>query len=360
MIKHGWDWTRGGLIERLTPEGTDHGTPFRRVMVHARQIYVFSTWASVTGDRVLSAHADRIFEYMTERFWDYEHGGWIEKVDLVGKASGFDKDLYAHAFALFGLGTYRDALERDQAAVWLDRTREVLDGHFRRADGSFSDRMSRTFEDLVPERRSQNPHMHLLEAALSLAGKGQGEAEADLARRLLELFRGAFHDAGNAVVLEHLGPDFAPHGTDGHRVEPGHHFEWAWLLDWASRILGETSYREMAMPILACGLSSGWDQNHGGVFDEVDRRDGGVLMSTKRIWPLLELIKALAVFPNSSAEVSLLGAVDLMLDRYLTDDGRWTERFNADWTPAEQTMPASTAYHISTALAELERAVSKE
>jgi mannose-6-phosphate isomerase len=241
----------------------------------------------------------------------------------------------------------------------LDRTREVLDGHFHRADGSFSDRMSRTFEDLVPERRSQNPHMHLLEAALSLAGKGQGEAEADLARRLLELFRGAFHDAGNAVVLEHLGLDFAPHGTDGHRVEPGHHFEWAWLLDWASRTLGETSYREMAMPILASGLSSGWDQDHGGVFDEVDRRDGGVLMSTKRIWPLLELIKALAVFPNSSAEVSLLGAVDLMLDRYLTDDGRWTERFNADWTPAEQTMPASTAYHISTALTELERVVSK-
>jgi mannose/cellobiose epimerase-like protein (N-acyl-D-glucosamine 2-epimerase family) len=363
MIKHGWDWERGGLIERLTRGGTDDDTPFRRVMVHARQLYVFSFWAAETGDIALTEHADRIFAFMTERFWDHRHGGWIEKVDLKGRAIGFDKDLYAHAFALFGLGSYQHGLARCEAGPWVSRSTEILEQRFLRTDGSFSDRMSREFHDLAPDRRSQNPHMHLLEAALSLAETGGREAHAGLARHLLRLFSRAFLDTDNGVVLEHLDSAFAPHPINGHQVEPGHHFEWAWLLDLASRALGEAEHRELALPILERGFTVGWDRDQGGVFDEVDRRTGQVLLSTKRIWPLLELLKALAVFsergpergPERGGDISLAGAIDLLLERYLSEDGRWTERFNADWSPADRTMPSSTAYHISMALSELER-----
>jgi mannose/cellobiose epimerase-like protein (N-acyl-D-glucosamine 2-epimerase family) len=359
LIEHGWDWSRHGLIERLTPDGTDAGTPFRRVMVHARQLYVFSAWGASTGDAALAGHADRIFGYMIDRFWDREEGGWIEKVDWDGAAIGFDKDLYAHAFALFGLGSYHHALGREEARTWIERSTEILNRRFSRADGSFRDRMTRNFDDMAPGRRSQNPHMHLLEAVLSLKAAGS-KSHGDLARRLLELFTRAFHDARDNVVLEHLDADFAPHPVDGHRLEPGHHFEWAWLLDWASGTLDEPAHRAIARPILERGLALGWDHARGGIFDEVDRRSGGVLAPTKRIWPLLELIKALAVFPGACDTVSLTQALDLLLERYLAEDGRWTERFNADWSPADQTMPSSTAYHISMALAELERVVGRK
>ena len=358
LVEHGWDWARGGLIERLAPDGTDDGTPFRRVMVHARQLYVFSTWGASTGDPALGDHADRIFAYMTERFWDHQDGGWIEKVDLDGVAVGHDKDLYAHAFALFGLGAYRHALGRTEAQVWIDRSTEVLERRFSRADGSFADRMSRRFNDLAADRRSQNPHMHLLEAALSLDAAGT-PGHGELARRLLGLFSRGFHAAAESVVLEHLDQDLVPHPVDGHRVEPGHHFEWAWLLEWASRSLCEPAHRATGRPILERGLALGWDRAHGGVYDEVDRRGGAVLAATKRVWPVCELIKALAVFPGVSDEISLVQAADLLLERYLAEDGRWTERFNADWSPADQTLPSSTAYHISMALTELERVVGR-
>ncbi len=356
LIDRGWDWKRDGLIERVDAEGADTGTPFRRVMVHARQLYVFSAWGARTGDADLTAHADRIFAYMTGHFWDHEAGGWIEKVGLDGAVSGTDKDLYAHAFALFGLGRYCRALDRRDAAVWIDRTAEVLERHFRRPDGSYSDRMDRNFADLAAGRRSQNPHMHLLEAALSLAE--MDPVFADLARRLIALFKQSFLEAQRDAVLEHLDGTFAPHPVDGNRVEPGHHFEWAWMLDWASRALGDPGYRELAPPILGRGLTLGWDGTKGAVFDEVDLGTGSILLSTKRIWPLLELIKALLVLPNPSRAVDPAGALGLLLERYLGEDGRWTERYNADWTPADRTMPSSTAYHLSMTLEELERIVA--
>jgi len=179
-----------------------------------------------------------------------------------------------------------------------------------------------------------------------------------LAERLLALFARAFHASGDNAVLEHLNARFEPHPVDGHRVEPGHHFEWAWLLDWASRVLAKADYRETGAPILERGLATGWDARHAGVFDEIDRAGGAVLLSTKRIWPLLELIKALLVFPDPSAEVDAARALDLLLEKYLAEDGRWTERFNADWSPADARMPSSTLYHMSMALTELERTSS--
>ena len=366
LIEHGWDHRRGGLVERLLADGSSaEAPPYRRMMVHARQLYVFATWGGKTGAPALIAHADRIYSYLTERFWDHQEAGWIEKVDLEGAPQGLEKDLYAHAFALFGLAAYHHTLGRQMAAVWIDRSFEVLQQRFLRADGSYSDRMSRNFNDLSEERRSQNPHMHLLEAALSLANGSNSAAHADCARNLLALFEDHFLDKVGSVVLEHLDAGFHPHKEDGHRLEPGHHYEWAWLLDWAARTLGDGRYRGLGPAILDNGLALGWDGSAGGVFDEVDRRSGAPIVSTKRIWPLLELIKALAVFPERAARpatvtgVTLEQATALFLERYLQPDGRWIERFNADWTPADQSMPSSSAYHISTALLELERAIAR-
>lgn len=374
LIEHGWDHRRGGLVERLLADRSSAEAPYRRVMLHARQLYVFSTWAGETGAPALIAHADRIYRYMTERFWDHEEAGWIEKVDLDGAPQGLNKDLYAHAFALFGLVAYRRALDRQAATVWIDRSFEVLQRRFRRADGSYSDLMSRNFSDLAADRRSQNPHMHLLEAVLSLATGSDATGHADCARNLLTLFEDHFLITADSVVLEHLDAGFQPHREHGHRLEPGHHYEWAWLLDWATRTLGDARYRALGPAILENGLALGWDDAAGGVFDEVDRRSGAAIVPTKRIWPLLELIKALAVFPERASgpvtrgpaggtggatAVTLEQATALLLERYLQPDGRWIERFNADWTPADQSMPSSSAYHISTALLELERTVAQ-
>jgi len=111
----------------------------------------------------------------------------------------------------------------------------------------------------------------------------------------------------------------------------------------------------MAAPILERGLSTGWDRRQAGIFDEIDRNTGAVLLSTKRIWPLLELIKALLVFPDASTTIDATRALDLLLERYLAEDGTWVERFNADWTAVDTRMPSSTPYHLSMALTELER-----
>jgi mannose-6-phosphate isomerase len=92
--------------------------------------------------------------------------------------------------------------------------------------------MSRTFEDLVPERRSQNPHMHLLEATLYLLENDrQNPRYLKLVNRLLNLFETKFLGNGNKLIREYLDQSFKPRLVNSFIIEPGHHYEWAWLLN---------------------------------------------------------------------------------------------------------------------------------
>ena len=107
--------------------------------------------------------------------------------------------------------------------------------------------------------------------------------------------------------------------------------------------------------MLERGLELGWDRKAGGVFDETDAVTGRILVATRRLWPVCELIKALAVNPAPARGPDLDQAVRLVAERYVAADGRWTERFGPDWTPVDRTMPASSLYHLAMAIAELEK-----
>lgn len=350
FARHGWDDGRGGLVERLEPGPTPDRTRFRRSMVHGRQLFVFSLWGGRLGERTFVEYADRIFGYLTDRFADRDCGGWHEKVDLGGGLLSADKVLYSHAFVLLGLAAYRHCRGGDDGGH-LDRTLDYIEARFRSGDGLYRVVLDREGRD-IGESVDQNPMMHLLEALLFLFERsGRPEALA-LAGRIVQRVRQCFLVDG--MILEHLGRDLRPHPDKGHLVEPGHQAEWAWLLNWYSVLAGTDEPRRAGRMLLENGLRVGWDSGHGGLFDQIDRTGGTVTMATKRLWPLGELIKAAAVFPDcvEPAGLGVDALVRLLCRRYLRADGTWSERLHRDMTVADPGMPASSCYHLSFALAE--------
>lgn len=76
-----------------------------------------------------------------------------------------------------------------------------------------------------------NAHMHLLEATLAWEEAGGDKAWTDLADRIVELALARFIDPGACLLREFVSEDRSPApGLDGSLVEPGHQFEWSWLL----------------------------------------------------------------------------------------------------------------------------------
>ncbi len=353
LAEQGWDKSYGGIIERLDANGSPTKENYRRVMVHARQLYVFAIWGTQIGETKYKELADDIFSYMIKYFWDEKNGGWFTKVSLDGEVTDSNKTLYSHAFVLFGLTKYFKALDRTEAIPWIVKSFEVIKQRFKRDDKSFSEELTADFVDISTNRRSQNPHMHLFESLLSLSETLDNKTYCAQLLELLTLCQGKFLDFDRSLVLEHLDETFCSRVDIGHLVEPGHHFEWSWLLNWYSLVFNDPRQREKGKALLKFGCQFGWDQDLMGVFDQINIYDLSASLHTKRLWPLLELIKSLTVFPDVDLTPSLATSMELLLEKYLLPNGHWIEKYNSDWSVADSTMPLSSGYHITMALQEL-------
>lgn len=342
----------GGAVEALTHDGRRAADePFIRVRVVARQIYVFSH-AAALGWRDGEALAARAFGFLAAR--RLPDGGWPRRLTRAGDVLDSTPDLYDIAFVLFALG-WRIRVAGDPEATRLAaETLSFLEARLRHPGG-------RGFLNASPSDgpRLQNPHMHLLEAAL-VCFDATGDARyARLAEELIDLFETRFFDPVSGSLGEYFDENWsrAP-GELGRHVEPGHMFEWAWILAQGERLLGGRRH-ELVRRLVETAERMGVDPASGLVVNLV-RDDGVPLDRGSRAWPNTERIKGwLALFELTGADPSgpVCAAAAAVFDHYLAhpEPGAWIDRIDADGRPVPGLVPASTFYHVFLAFAELIR-----
>lgn len=357
--RRGWDAARGGWHERLDAARAPVPVGFRRTMVCGRMMFLYSA-APVLGEPARDRRLARsTLEFARDRLRDPVHGGWWFSVDLEGRPLERKKDLYGHAFAIFGLATlartWNDAEARDLALA----TFEEVEARLRLAEGWFAAWADEDWR--VRDRRLvQNPHMHLLEAYLALF-EATGEARVrGAARGLVDLFEARLVDPVTGVLREFFDERGQPDPETGDVVEPGHHFEWFWLLHRHAEVTGDRQGLGPADALFHRGRR-GIDAAFGGVHDQVSARDGRVLRDTKRCWPLTECVKAHAVMARRTGAEHDLAALrrqcEDLLRVYLREDGGSIEHVDRWLRPFDTTLPASTGYHVLMAILEALRAL---
>lgn len=130
-------------------------------------------------------------------------------------------------------------------------------------------------------------------------------------------------------------------------IEPGHQFEWIWLLCDLEDLLGhKTMAIRNALYITACEGITGLD---GGMYviNSLDR-DRRPLDRAFRLWPQLEAYKAHLIQTGNGPRSRLTSAS--LRRSFHRPGGLWQERLDAGGAPTEQAYsPASSLYHITTA-----------
>jgi mannose/cellobiose epimerase-like protein (N-acyl-D-glucosamine 2-epimerase family) len=340
----GRDPVGGGFVERMHLDGAPDLEAPKRIRVQARQTYVFSHaavlgWpggleAAEAGMRLLLAHGRRA------------DGLWGRVVERHGALIDDRADLYDNAFVLLALAWFHRASGDPECAALAHRTFDALQTVLGRADG----RGLRAVEGEV--RGLQNPHMHLLEALLALyACTGEGRW-AEEACKVGRLFDEALFDPATGTLAELF--DERWRRTEPAALEPGHHFEWIWLLRRLDQAIG-TRHDAEADALFAFALRLGTDPASGLVWAEVDAQ-GRVLNPTHRLWAMTELMKALIARAEGGANDAgaLDKAADVLFDRYLdpAPEGGWRDLYDAEGRLLDRFMPASSLYHLFLAFAE--------
>jgi mannose-6-phosphate isomerase len=160
------------------------------------------------------------------------------------------------------------------------------------------------------------------------------------------------------VLREFFADDWRPaEGLPGRIVEPGHQFEWAWLLLQWSSATGDADLRRTALRLIELAETHGVDAARGVAVDAL-LEDLSRHAPTARLWPQTERLKAAALAARLTGDpaywtMAARAAEGLELYFDTPVRGLWRDRMTADGAFIEEPAPASSLYHIVLAVAVL-------
>lgn len=352
-----WNDRAGACAELMDAALQPLPTPFHRATVAGRQMMVFSLAFQRWGMEAAAERAHQLLDSLQTRFWDSHCGGWFFSIDQEGKPLDRKKDLYALAFGLFGLATFASVFEDRTVIALATEADDALRRHLRHPDGWLIPVAGEHWAPVETALR-QNPHMHMFEAYVALYGATGDRRWKQQALEIVTLLSDVLSEPATGAIREFFDDRGKPIPGVRQIAEPGHHFEWYWLLGELERLDPDfrCPFDKEAMRLWAA--RTGLDAQ-GGVVAAVDATTGEVIDAKKRLWPVTELIKAQSCFArgrpgDTGARADVAAALRHLLERHLLPAG-WHEYLARDLTPIAGPLPTSSGYHLLLALLEVDR-----
>jgi len=339
---------RGGFHEKLSFDASPI-VAHKRMRTMARQIYAFA----IAHKRGWGAQAllliDHGLSFIASKGRG-ENGGWITSFEADGGVLDATENLYDQAFVLLALA-HAHAAGHARAWALMEETLIFLDSHLLDGQG-------RGFFETPAKNetyRGSNPHMHLLEAYLSWFDVSGERRFLERAGTIVDLFTAKFFDAESWTLGEYFDRNWQTASDErGEICEPGHHFEWAWLLSDYARQASRPEFLVFARKLYASSLAYGMNRATGLCFNKISK-SGFPLDLDTRSWQQTEALKAAIALDDGSGP-DLKPEIEArvgQLFRWHIDPapkGLWIDAIRADGRGLSRDVPASILYHLICAL----------
>lgn len=329
----------GGLFhERLSVHGQPVDGP-RRARAQARQVFVYATAANAGFGEAWLSVAQAGWRRFVE-VYRRPDGLFLNSAAGDGAPLDTQADTYEQAFALLAMAALQAA--NPSEATLANEAEQLLatlqDRHLK--GGGYGENGPHPFQ--------ANCNMHLFESALAWEPLG-GSVWRALSDELATMALGTFIDPATGAVREFFDANWAALKGDVGLVEPGHQFEWAWLLDRWGRARGDASAQTAASRLFETGLRGVdpvTDVAVNALWDDFTIREGSA-----RLWPQTEHLKAALALGDAAQGLRAARGLARYLD--VARPGTWRDRLKVDGTFVEEPAPATSLYHLTAAVLEL-------
>lgn len=340
-LQHARNPTNGGFVGAITQNMQVKADEPRGSLLTSRILWTFSAAHRKYPSQEYMEMARWAYQDLVVHFKDREKGGYYWTITAGGKPEDSRKQVYGQAFAIYALAEYYRATG-DEAA--LGEAREVfalLEKHAHDSvNGGYFDVLDRDWrrEDgaktnvLGPGSKSQNSHIHILEAFSNLLRVWPDGQLKLRQRELIELMLGRIIDARHHLVL-FMKDDWVPVSRE---CSYGHDIELSWLLVEAAEVLGDEALlqrcRAVAVDIARTTLAEGVDGD-GAIVNEGG--DKGITDWNKDWWPQAEAVVGFLNAYQISGDERFLAAASKtwgFIEAHVIDrkNGDWYESLNRD------------------------------
>ncbi len=363
-LKHTRDRERGGFYGVVDQEMNVRKDAPRGALLTSRILWTFSAAYRAYHDPEYLEMARWAYRDLMDKFRDRAFGGLYWSINADGKPQEMFKQVYGQVFGIYALVEYYQATGEQPAldeaiAIYRLIERHAHDGKM----GGYFDALDRKWQPqqrnlLGPAPKSQNSHIHIMEAFTALLRVWPDENLRTRQHELIELMLTRIIDSRTRHLVLFMKNDWTPVGEE---FSYGHDIELSWLLVEATEQLGDPVLLARAKPIaLALArttLTEGVDLD-GAVFNEGNAR--GPTNTDKDWWPQAEAAVGFLNAYQLSGEQRYFFASrhswnfieQKMVDR---TNGDWFESLRRDGTPQHRLKASmwKCPYHNSRACLEL-------
>ena len=342
---HAGDTVNGGFFGKIDNNNTVDEQAPKGAVLNARLLWTYSAAYNLTHTAQYLQMAERAFKYINNYFVDNKFGGIYWTVNYKGEPLDTKKQVYAIAFAVYGLSEYYRASEdigAKQLAIKLYS--DIVKHSYENKYGGYIEAFTREWKEIADlrlsdkdanERKTMNTHLHVLEGFANLY---RVWPDAGLKQRVQELIR-IFLDHIIDKQTHHLQLFFTDEWSSTHHIiSYGHDIEAAWLVQEAAEIIQDHALAEEVKQrsvLVAEAAAKGLDKD-GGMWHETDVVKNH-LVKEKHWWPQAEaMVGFFNAYQISTDENYLQRSLDSwqFIRQYLKDkkQGEWYWGINEDYT----------------------------
>ena len=368
------DTENGGYIGKIDHENKVYPKAAKGSVMHSRILWAFSAAYVFTKNASYYALAKRAFEYLIQHFVDKEFGGVYWTVNYRGEPLDTKKQIYALAFAVYGLSEYYKAFgdeEAKQAAIKLYLA--IVDHSYDKKYCGYLEAFSRNWQDMTDvrlsdkdsnEKKSMNTHLHVLEAFANLY---LIFPDQELKKKIAELI---------TIFLDHIIDNKTYHlilffdekwESRSSVISYGHDIEAAWLVQEAAEAIKDEDLLNKVRKIsvlVSEAVKEGLDKD-GGLWYELDTGSGH-LVKQKHSWPQAEAMVGFFNAWQITGDENYL-ALSIQSWNFIkahiidTDKGEWIWGINDDYsamTEEDKVGIWKCPYHNSRACIEMVKRIT--
>lgn len=325
------DYECGGFLTHFGENGDPSGETDKSLISQARTVYTMaSAHRAGYGGGACADAARHGVDFLVQKMWDEEHGGFFWICDRTGRAHKYDKIVYGQSFAIYALGEAFLALGDPGGLEFAERTFDLLDEHaWDHEFGGYFEMFGQSWTRAGPgsaggDRKTLDVHMHLMEAFTTLFECSKKKRHRDRLRGIIEILIEKMLHPEYGTGIPQFTPDWraaspikfdiiwgwdrfpekdknGPGSIFHEKIDPGpkaldntsfgHNVELAWLLWRALDILeaDKAKYRGVVKKLLDHAVENGIDPEFGGVYVEGPHK-GGVYDAQKEFWQQAEML----------------------------------------------------------------------
>jgi mannobiose 2-epimerase len=318
----------------------------RASVIHARILWTFSAAARVLRDAAYRETADWAYDYIIDKFRDKEFGGVYWMLDYQGKPISDRKQIYAQAFAAYGMAEYFGATGRAESLECAKQLYRLIEEKSGESEyGGYVEARARDWSPLEDMRlsakdlnspKSMNTHLHVLEAYTNLLRVWPDSGLQGSLTRLLKVTMDRIVDNSTGhfkMFFDNRWASMLDH------VSFGHDIEGSWLILEAAEVLGDRGLadraRELAVRMAQAVYDEGLDED-GSIFYEASH--GRLIDPNKHWWAQAEAVvgfyNAWQVCGDERFRTAAWRAWEYIEDKVVDKvHGEWHAKLKPDGTP---------------------------